>query len=408
MQRGRASCGHRVRPAHVMTRFLSVPSSRELMVACCLVFCSAGCASKPQAAGPPDEHDVGGGVATGTAGMTATAGTTATSSMTGRWKSGVNGDPVINRASVEAFCTWRGRTCAMAMLYTDRQSWDSMTRNSGWLFDAFAGFPGQLAISQGLVPDDHGSDLAACAAGDHDKDFHELGALMVRKHRADSIVRLGWEFNGTYMPWSATNTQRWKDCYRHAALAIRSANPSALLDWTINSHGTPHEACDGISTNCYPGDDVVDIIGIDNYDMAPSANSAAEFAAIGAAPDGLDWLYAFAMQHGKKFSVGEWGTAPGGKHNTNGENPAFIQWMYDWFVAHAANLSYESYFNDCQRDEVGSNLYRPVGPGCNRQNVNAGNVYRSLFGPQAAVGVTDAARSDDINARRNAAGAAGH
>jgi hypothetical protein len=32
--------------------------------------------------------------------------------------SGVNGDPVINRASVEAFCAWRGRNCG----------WPSRTR----------------------------------------------------------------------------------------------------------------------------------------------------------------------------------------------------------------------------------------------------------------------------------------
>src|SRR5262245_5956565 len=67
-------------------------------------------------------------------------------------KSGVNGDPLIDRESVEAFCRWRGRACEIASVYTDRSSWDAMTRNSGWLFDNFRGFPGQLVISQGLVP----------------------------------------------------------------------------------------------------------------------------------------------------------------------------------------------------------------------------------------------------------------
>jgi hypothetical protein len=295
-------------------------------------------------------------------------------------RSGVNGDPIIDRASVEAFCAWRGRDCEIAVVYTDRSNWDTMTRNSSWVFDNFEGFPGQLVVSQGLVPDDHQADLASCARGEHDRDWRDFGELMVRKGRADSIVRLGWEFNGTFMAWGATDTKAWKACYRNAALAIREVNPRVKFDWTVNSHDTPPETCDGDSINCYPGDDVVDIIGIDNYDMGPSATSPAEFATIAAAKDGLDWVYAFAKKHRKKFSVGEWGTAPGHRANTNGENAHFIRWMNDWFTAHSADLAYEAYFNHCGVGEVESNLYRPKGPGCARQNHAAAKVYRQLWG----------------------------
>jgi hypothetical protein len=303
-------------------------------------------------------------------------------------KSGVNGDPVIDRASVEAFCTWRGRDCEVAHVYTDRTSWQAMTRGTGWTFDNFAGFPGQLVVSQGLLPEGHNADLAACAAGAHDQDWRDFGTLMVQKGRAASVVRLGWEFNATFMPWGATDTKLWKACYRHAALAIRSTNPSVILDWTINSHGTPSEICGGVSTNCYPGDDVVDIIGIDNYDMAPSASSSADFDRIAAAPDGLTWIYNFAKRHGKKFSVGEWGVAPGSKHNRSGENPPFIRWMHAWFAAHAADLAYEAYFNDCAAD-VESNLHRRAGPDCARQSVNAATVYKSLFGQRRGAEADD-------------------
>jgi beta-mannanase len=294
-------------------------------------------------------------------------------------KSGVNGDPSIDSASVEAFCSWRGRTCGIAHVYTDRSSWSKMMRGSGWVFDNFASFPGQLVISQGLVPDGAAGDLKACAAGDHDQDFRDFGALMVQKGRGASIVRLGWEFNGTFMTWAATNADQWIQCYRHAANAIRAGNPGVTLDWTINAHGTPSNVCGGRSTNCYPGDAWVDIIGIDNYDHAPSASSDADFARIAAAPDGLSWIYDFAKQHGKRISVGEWGVAPTSDYNNSGENPNFIRWMHDWFAAHAADLAYEAYFNDCEAG-VGSNLYRPVSSGCARQNVAAAALYRSLFG----------------------------
>jgi hypothetical protein len=294
--------------------------------------------------------------------------------------SGVNGDPRIDRASVEAFCDWRGRDCPIAMAYTERSSWPKMTNGSGWMYDNFAGFPGRLVISQGLVPNDRPGDLAACAAGDHDDDWRNFGAEMVAHGRADSIVRLGWEFNGTFMPWSALDTETWVSCYRHAALAIRSANPDVTLDWTINAHGTPAEACGGASTNCYPGDDVVDIVGIDNYDQGPSAGSAEDFDRIAAAPDGLTWILEFARSRGKPLSVGEWGVAPGSDWNDHGENPDFIRWMHAWFAEHAADIAYETYFNNCQDGEVESNLYRPAGGDCLRRNATAGSVYQELWG----------------------------
>jgi hypothetical protein len=294
-------------------------------------------------------------------------------------RSGVNGDPVLDRASIEAFGAWRGRPCSVAHTYTERSNWEKMTRGSGWVFDNFAGFPGLLVISQGLVPEGHQADLPACASGAHDDDWRAFGALMVETNRAASVVRLGWEFNGTFMPWFASDPKLWKACYRHAALAIRAANPKVILDWTVNSHATPTSVCGGAATGCYPGDDVVDIIGIDNYDMSPSAKSAEDFKRIADGPEGLNRIFAFAKRHHKKFSVGEWGVAPGSELNSTGENPEFIRWMHSWFAAHASDIAYEAYFNSCGAG-VQSNLHLPVGPKCPRRNSAAAELYRSLFG----------------------------
>jgi hypothetical protein len=100
---------------------------------------------------------------------------------------------------------------------------------------------------------------------------------MVRHGRGDSVVRLGWEFNGTFMLWHASDTKTWIACYRRAADGIRAGSPKALLDWTINTHNTPVSVCGGRSTNCYPGDAYVDVIGIDNYDHHPVSRTKAAF-----------------------------------------------------------------------------------------------------------------------------------
>jgi len=46
-------------------------------------------------------------------------------------------------------------------------------------------------------------------------------------------------------------------------------------------------------------------------------------------------------------------------------------------AATPGTIAYEAYFN--KRCRVESNLYRPAGSGCARQNTTAGAVYQSLW-----------------------------
>lgn len=289
--------------------------------------------------------------------------------------SGVNGDPVLDAAHVEAFCTARGRPCGIAHTYTDRISYPEMTGGTAWTFDNFATFPGPLVVSQGLVPNGGESDMAGCAAGRFDTLWRAFGTLMDTTGRADSIVRLGWEFNESTMAWRGTDPAVYIGCFRHAATAIRATNPKVLLDWTINAHHTPRGICGGVSTNCYPGDAFVDIIGIDNYDHYPWSATKAAFDRTAGRAEGLNWLLAFAKAHHKPFSVGEWGVVPTG--DAKRENPDFVTWMHAWFAAHAPDLAYEAYFTNCDAGGVQSSLF-DTSAGC-RRNPASAKVYRSLF-----------------------------
>ncbi|MCA2215925.1 glycoside hydrolase family 26 protein [Jidongwangia harbinensis] len=290
--------------------------------------------------------------------------------------SGVNGYPILDTASVTSFCAARGRPCQIAQTYTDRTSYESMTRGSDWTFEFFDDFPGALVISQGLAPTGGEAELPRCAAGVYDEHWRDFGRLMVRHGRGDSVVRLGWEFNERTMPWRAVDTRAYVECYRRAADRIRETNPDVLLDWTINAHSSPDGLCGGRSTNCYPGDGYVDIIGIDNYDHYPWSPDKAAFDATAARPEGLTWLFEFARTRGKPFSVGEWGVVPTG--DAGRENPPFVRWMHEWFAARAPHLAYEAYFVDCGADSVQSSLFRTE-PECAR-NSGSSAAYRTFWG----------------------------
>jgi len=266
------------------------------------------------------------------------------------WKSGSH---VANELDKHlAFGNWRGRANDVINVFTDRSSWASITQ-PGWTIDNMKGFAGQLVISQPLWPEGKG-DSAPCASGAYDEYWKAFGRWLVQKNRGDSIVRLGWEGNGDYMYWSVTDADlvnaNWKACWRRCAQAIRSAAPSVLLEWTINGHGSStyggHHPYDVYAhPNVYPGDDVVDVIGIDSYDQYPSVRKAGWEAHCSAGNAGVCNAIAFARQHGKKVAVGEWGIAVRDTVNGGGDDTEYVQRMFDTFVANQDILAYEGYYN---------------------------------------------------------------
>jgi hypothetical protein len=298
------------------------------------------------------------------------------------WMSGSNGDPTMEARYYDAFGTWRGRPDDVAMLYTDRSSWSSVTGANMFVFQYMTGWPGKLVISQPPFPSD-GSTLAQCAAGAYDAHWQDFGNALVSNNRASSIIRIAWEFNGDFMYWHATNdTAQFIQCWNHVASAIKSTDPQALTDWTINSKYTPTDTCMGNATNCYPGDQYVDYIGIDNYDQWPPSTTT-PFDTIANAVGGVTWIYDFAVQHHKRFSVGEWGvvSAASAGANAGGDNPAFVQNMWNWFQAHPAIGLYESYFSTSLAGEVDSKIIDNTTGTCGCDNPMASAKYHQLWHP---------------------------
>ena len=101
----------------------------------------------------------------------------------------------------------------------------------------------------------------------------------------------------------------------------------------------------------YPGDDVVDLWGVHYYDSGPEKNTQALWdqyyrsrstAARGGSAPGSPRR----QQHGKKLAVGEWGVwQQGGPDGGAADDPVYIDNMYRFFRANAADIAYESYFN---------------------------------------------------------------
>jgi len=295
------------------------------------------------------------------------------------WMSGTNGDPTMTPDRVDAFCNWRGRPCDFALLYAPRDTWGQITTSAG-LLNTFAQWPGRLILSIPPYPASEGNANARCAAGAFDSNWRTFGQTLNAYGRQDSFLRIGWEANGNWYPWSGTNPTDYINCWRHVVDAINAtAEPAPAMCWCVNNHYSQnppsHNALD-----LYPGDAWVDGVGVDAYDQFPPSRTKAEFDAQANAVGGITYYYNFARAHNKFLGIGEWGVASGSGTNGGGDSPNYVQWMHDWFVDHAGKgLAYEFYFNNCEQSNVGSNLYRPRGPDCFWTNPNAAARYQQLW-----------------------------
>jgi hypothetical protein len=109
-------------------------------------------------------------------------------------------------------------------------------------------------------------------------------------------------------------------------------------------------------TECYPGDDVVDIVGMDSYDQ-PSGQSFDEQVK---EPYGLQQHVDFARAHGKEISYPEWGLF------RNGDNADYMRRMLAWMDEHRP--LYNTLTDYC-----------PHGVWQCGQNPKASKVYRSVL-----------------------------
>ncbi|GAA4056380.1 glycoside hydrolase family 26 protein [Nonomuraea soli] len=254
------------------------------------------------------------------------------------------GSDARGTARLPGFERWLGREVTVGRTYIPGETWaaflgpDFILRPwTRWR----AAKPGRiLAINVPMVAPNEGrlSDAAvsvllnAGAGGAFDLTFKHLARRLVTDNAGDSIIVLGWEMNGTtYSSRCGPDPTAWKAYWRRIVTVMRSVPGQKFrFDFTAN------RGRDAIPwTDCYPGDDVVDIIGLDHYDQPPFKS----FQDYIAQPYGLQHHAQFAAAHGKPMSFPEWGLF------RFGDRPDYVRQMLDWIDRH--NVVYHSLSDYC-------------------------------------------------------------
>jgi hypothetical protein len=260
------------------------------------------------------------------------------------WHSGVT-------HAYDRFEAWRGRPLDVYVTWHPHRTWEEIREaNEGAVGRRLLGKPGRLSMGIAMLPRTHRGQFAECARGDFDEHYRAVAERLVEWGRADAILRIGWEANGSGFPWNIQgDIENYIGCFRRIVEVMRAISPDFVIDWTMRKSTAGFGSRP--VTDAWPGDDVVDIVGVNYYDGWPAYDTPRAWsrdlnALENGGPRGLQSWLDFARSKGKKLSVSEWGL----RRRASSDNPLYIEMMLSFFRDNAADIAYEAYFNPQSED----------------------------------------------------------
>jgi hypothetical protein len=264
------------------------------------------------------------------------------------------GDP----QGIASYAQATGTHPTLALDFGDKgDGWAGMDSAAGMASWTGSGY--RLVLAVPIIPLNSSGTaqgtLATGATGAYNQYFTILGQNLVSMGLSNTILRLGWEFNGNWYAWSvanATDAANYVAYWRQIVTTMRAV-PGEQFKFFWNPNGpsptsyTPDQA--------YPGDAYVDYVGTDVYDnswvtpFTPAVGWSNQLTQ----QWGLNWLASFAASHSKPIAIAEWSDEFRDDGHGFGDDPSFIDNMAAWFVANNVaftdNFSYDSsstYRND--------------------------------------------------------------
>ncbi len=224
--------------------------------------------------------------------------------------------------------------------YLNHSGWADI-RNPSWLLNRFRPFTARgvpLVLGVPLLMNG-GETFAQGASGAYDRDFRSLAGHLVRAGDSDALLRLGWEFDGNWEPWSLSadgddSPGEFADYWRRVVTTMRSVRGAKFrFVWNVNNGPELVDA-----TRAYPGSAFVDYVGVDAYDNGYHVSSAgARWNQIINQQHGLNYWLRFARRHDKPLAIPEWGIG------NAGDDPYYVKKMYGWMKAN--RIGFESFFD---------------------------------------------------------------
>jgi hypothetical protein len=222
----------------------------------------------------------------------------------------------------------------------------------GWLLGAWSGSGYTLSLGVPIIPTNSSGaavgTLAQGAAGAFNLYYVTLAQTLVSAGQSDAYLRLGWEFDGSWMPWAATTPgaeASFASYFQQIVTAMRAV-PGENFRFVWNPDAGAFTQSGYSVAAAYPGDAYVDVIGLDSYDQSWASPQTPANAWSSTALPSLTTAEQFASSHGKPLALTEWGLAIRSDGHGLGDDPYYIDQMVSWMDNPSNDVAYETYFDD--------------------------------------------------------------
>lgn len=318
----------------------------------------------------------------------------------------------------EAFAAWIKQPAVWAEDFEPTEAWENNIEGGGWQLGEWRDWKKQnparrLILSIPLLPGGWNRNgakkgagvgekvsLEAGAKGEYNAHFKALAENLVHYGLGDSVLRLGWEFNGGWYTWRASdNPTAWAAYWQQIVMEMRKVKGAEKLQFCWNPAMGWQQFP---AAKAYPGDDYVDIIGLDVYDeswaketyplpadanpeeVAPRRTKTWNEVIYGGSMGLKEWRD-FAKAHGKLFAVPEWGVSKRQDNHGGLDDAAFVERMHQFVTDPANNVYFHCYF-----DVQAGDGHHQLSPGLSTTETNefplAAARFRDLFGKGDAAG----------------------
>ena len=286
-------------------------------------------------------------------------------------------------SKVNAFGDWLNRDVAYAVDFSGRTTWDEIA-NPNSMLSTWENSGYRMVYGVALLPTRKGdrSTIAAGARGRYNRHYRQLAENLVAHGQGNAILRLGWEFNLPSWDWHPRDRRQFIAYWRNVVRTMRAVPGAEKLrfDWNVNNGGKDFDA-----TRFYPGNQYVDYVGVDVYDVSwphypyprgclrtcRQDRQAAAWELVRDQKYGLKFWSRFARAHRKPLTFPEWGAWRRFEdHNGGADNPYFISQMHAFINDPRNRVAYHAYF-DFDTDQGHHELTTLP---------NAGKRFRKLFG----------------------------
>jgi hypothetical protein len=255
---------------------------------------------------------------------------------------------------LDAFERWLGCRVDYAVDFSARDTWADIEQPT-YLLKAWARQPRRLVLGVAMLPNQPEESIEKGAHGDYDAHYKRLAQQLVAGGQGNAILRVGWEFNLPESRWFTKDYNAFSTYWRRIVESMRAQPGSDFqFDWNVNNGAGAVDA-----TNYYPGDDVVDYVGVDAYDVTSkvypypnpcdlgcraAVQDRAWTVAVFGGTRSLSFWAGFTRQHHKPLSLPEWGLWNSLDRMGGADDPTYIRRMHDFIVDPKNGVAYQAYF----------------------------------------------------------------